>query len=107
MDTYMMKSPIYYAVEVKGKKAILKNGTDSYYVLENDDEIDEFAKKCNMDWFWNMRTGGLSFEDKSLMLKRPEYVQIGDVVVAYDDWGTWRVQTWTSEEFEKKFTKVD
>ena len=109
MNTYMLKSPIYYAVGVKGSEVFLESGKDSYYVLENDDEIDEFAKKFNMDWHWNMRKGILSFEDKStgVKLNRPEHVQIGDVVVAYNDWETWRVQTWTSEEFEKKFIKVD
>ena len=50
IPTYMMKSPTYYAVEVKGRKAFWKNGKDFYYVLENEDEIDEFAKKFNMDW---------------------------------------------------------
>lgn len=109
MNTYMMKSPTYYAVEVKGSQVFWKDGKDFYYVLENEDEIDEFAKKFNMDWYWNMRTGVLSFEDKSkgVKLNRPEYVKIGDVVVAYDDWEIWRVQVWTSEEFEKKFIKVD
>jgi len=108
IGTYMMKSPIYYAVGVKGSQVFWKNGTDSYYVLENEDEIDEFAKKFNMDWHWNMRTGVLSFEDKSegVKINRPEYVEIGDVVVAYYDWDKWRVYVWTSEDFEKKFIKV-
>ena len=67
MNTYMMKSPVYYAVSIQG------------------------------------------FKDKSegVKLNRPEHVQIGHVVVAYDDWGTWRVEVWSSEEFEKKFIKVD
>ena len=92
-----------------GRQEFLKNGKDFYYVLENEDEIDEFAKKFNMDWYWNMRKGILSFKDKSegVKLNRPEYVQIGDVVVAYNDWEKWRVDVWTSEEFEKKFIKVD
>ena len=102
MTIYMKKSSIYYAIFIQGFKD--KNG----WYLSNEDEIDEFAKKFNMDWHWNMRTGVLSFEDKSkgVKLNRPEHVQIGDVVVAYDDWGTWRVYAWTSEEFEKKFIKV-
>ena len=58
-----------------------------------------------------MRTGVLSFKDnksKGVNLNRPEYVKIGDVVVAYDDWERHAVvQVWTSEEFEKKFIKVD
>ena len=109
MNTYMMKSPTYYAVKVKGSQVFWKNGKDSYYVLENEDEIDEFAKKFNMDWHWNMRTGILSFEDKSngVKINRPEHVQIGDVVVAYNDWETWRVDVWTSEEFEEKFIKIN
>ena len=55
-----------------------------------------------------MRIGVLSFYDKSkgVKLDRPEYVQIGDVVMAYDDYGTWRVYNYISEEFEKKFIKV-
>lgn len=103
MNTYMMKSPIYYAVSIQGYQN--KFG----WYLSNEDEIDKFAKKFNMDWHWNMRTGVLSFEDKSKGIKilRPEYVKIGDVVAAYDDWETWRVHVWTSEEFEKKFIKVD
>ena len=102
MNTYIMKSPIYYAVSIQGYPY------DSAWHLSNEDEIDEFAKKFNMDWHWNMRTGVLSFKDKSegIKLKRPEHVQIGDVVVAYDDCGTWRVYNYTSEEFEKKFIKV-
>ena len=103
MNTYMMKSPTYYAVSIQG----YQNKFGWYLCAETEDELMEFAKKFNMDWSWNMRTGVLSFKDKSLMLKRPEYVQNGDVVVAYDDWETWRVNVWTSEEFEKKFTKVD
>ena len=99
MNTYIMKSPIYYAVSIQGYPY------DSAWHLSNEDEIDEFAKKFNMDWRWNMRTGVLSFYDKSkgVKLDRPEYVQIGDVVMAYDDCGTWRVYTWSYEDFEKKF----
>lgn len=102
MNTYIMKSPIYYAIFIHGF-----NDKDAWY-LSNEDEIDEFARKFNMDWRWNMRTGVLSFKDKSegMKLKRPEHVQIEDVVVAYDDWGTWRVDNYTSEEFKKKFIKV-
>ena len=109
MHTYMMKSPTYYAVKVKGRQEFWKNGKDFYYVLENEDEIDEFAKKFNMDWNWNMKKGILSFKDKSegVKLNRPEYVQIGDVVAAYNDWEKWRVEVWTSEDFEKKFIKID
>lgn len=105
MDTYMMKSPIYYAVSIQG----FHNEFGWYLWSETEDEIDKFAKKFNMDWHWNMRTGVLSFEDKSkgVKLNRPEHVQIGDVVVAYDDWGTWRVYVWTSENFEKSFIKVN
>lgn len=103
MNTYMMKSPIYYIIVIQGFKD--KNG----WYLSNEDEIDEFSRKFNMDWSWNMRKGVLSFKDKSegMKLNRPEHVQLGDVVGAYDDWGTWRVQVWTSEEFDKKFIKVD
>ena len=103
MNTYTMKSPIYHGIHIQGFKD--KNG----WYLSNEDEIDEFARKFNMTWSWNMRKGVLSFKDKSegVKLKRPEYVQIGDVVVAYDDWGTWRVDVWTSEDFKKKFIKVD
>ena len=102
MNTYIMKSPIYYAIHIQGF-----NDKDVWY-LSNEDEIDEFAQKFNMDWHWNMRTGVLSFYDKSkgVKLDRPEYVQIGDVVMAYDDCGTWRVYTWSYEDFEKKFIKV-
>ena len=103
MNTYMMKSPIYHAIFIQGFKD--KNG----WYLSNEDEIDEFARKFNMDWSWNARKGVLSFKDKSegVKLNRPEHVQLGDVVVAYDDWETWRVQVWASEEFDKKFIKVD
>ena len=99
MNKYIMKSPIYYAVSIQGCHD--NNG----WHLSNEDEIDEFAKKFNMDWRWNMRTGVLSFYDKSkgVKLDRPEYVQIGNVVMAYDDCGTWRVYTWSYEDFEKKF----
>ena len=102
MNKYIMKSLIYYAVSIQGCHD--NNG----WHLSNEDEIDEFAKKFNMDWRWNMRTGVLSFYDKSkgVKLDRPEYVQIGDVVMAYDDCGTWRVYTWSYEDFEKKFIKV-
>jgi len=105
MNTYMMKSPIYYAIFIQGFKD--KNG----WYLSNEEEIDEFARKFNMTWSWNMRKGVLSFKDKSEGVKRvkPEYVQIGDVVTAYDDWerGTCYAQVWTSKEFDKKFIKVD
>lgn len=103
MNTYMKKSPIYHTIFIQGFKD--KNG----WYLSNEDEIDEFAKKFDMDWHWNMRKGILSFEDmsKGVKLNRPEYVKIGDVVVGYDDWGTWRVDVWTSEEFEKNFIRVD
>ena len=99
MNKYIMKSPIYYAVSIQGCHD--NNG----WHISNEDEIDEFAKKFNMDWHWNMRTRVLSFYDKSkgVKLDRPEYVQIGDVVMAYDDCGTWRVYTWSYEDFEKKF----
>lgn len=102
MNTYIIKSPIYYAVSIQGYPY------DSAWHLSNEDEIDEFAKKFNMDWHWNMRKGILSFKDKSegIKLKRPEHVQIGNVVVAYNDWDIWRVYNYTSEEFEKKFIKV-
>ena len=108
MNKYMKKSLTYYAVEVKGQQEFWKNGKD-FYVLENEDEIDEFAKKFNMDWHWNMGKGVLSFEDKSegKKLNRPEYVLIGDVVVAYYDWDKWCVQVWTFEDFERNFIKVD
>jgi hypothetical protein len=103
MNTYMKKSPIYHTIFIQGFKD--KNG----WYLSNEDEIDEFANKFNMDWSWNARKGVLSFTDKSegVKLIRPKQVQIGDVIVAYDDWGTWRVEVWTSEEFEKKFIKMD
>lgn len=107
MNTYMMKSPTYYAVSIQG----FQNKFGWYLCGETEDELMEFAKKFNMDWSWNMRTGVLSFKDKSDGVKRvmPEYVQIGDVVTAYDDWGrgTCYIQVWTSEEFDKKFIKVD
>ena len=105
MELYMKKSPIYHTIFIQGFKD--KNGW--YLCDETEDEIDEFASKFNMDWSWNARKGVLSFKDKSegVKLNRPEHVQLGDVVVAYDDWGTWRVQVWTSEEFDKKFIKVD
>ena len=105
MNTYMMKSPTYYAVSIQG----YQNKFGWYLCAETEDELMEFARKFNMDWSWNMRKGVLSFKDKSegVKLHRPEHVQIGDVVVAYDDWGKWRVQVWTSEEFDKKFIKVD
>ena len=62
-----------------------------------------------MDWSWNARKGVLSFKDKSegVKLNRPEHVQLGDVVVAYDDWGKWRVDLWDLEEFEKQFIGVN
>lgn len=103
MNTYMMKSPVYYAVSIQGFK------DKNRWHLSNKNEIDEFAKKFNMYWYWNIKEGVLSFRDKSdgVKLNRPEHVQIGHVVVAYDDWGTWRVEVWSSEEFEKKFIKVD
>lgn len=105
MNTYMMKSPIYYAVSIQG----LLDKYGWYLCDETENELDEFAKMVNADWSWNMRTGVLSFRDRSegVKLNRPEHVKIGDVVVAYDDWGKWRVDVWTSEEFEKKFIKVD
>lgn len=103
MTLYMKKSPIYYTISIQGFKD--KDG----WHLSNKDEIDEFAKKFNMYWYWNIRNGVLSFRDKSegIKLNRPEGVQIGDVVVAYDDWETWRVYAWASEEFEKQFVKVE
>ena len=103
MNTYMKKSPIYYAIVIQG----FQNKFGWY--LSNEDEIDEFAKKFNMDWDWDSKNEVLSFSDKSkgIKLNRPEHVQIGDVVVAYDDWGTWRVDVWTSDEFEKNFIRVD
>ena len=101
MNTYMMRSPIYYAIFIQGFK------DDNWWHLSNRSEIDEFAKKFNMYWYWNIKDGVLSFSDKSegLKLVRPEHVQIGDVVVAYDDWDTWRVQVWNKDEFDKKFVK--
>lgn len=103
MNTYMKKSPIYHTIFIQG----FQNKFGWY--LSNEDEIDEFAKKFNMDWSWNMRKGVLSFKDKSegVKLNRPEYVQIGDVVVAYNDWEKWRVDVWTSEDFDKNFIKID
>ena len=85
MNTYMMKSPIYYAVSIQG----YQNKFGWYLCDETEDELIEFAKMVNADWTWNMRTGVLSFKDKSegVKLNRPEHVKIGDVVVAYDDWG--------------------
>ena len=105
MNTYMKKSPIYYAVSIQG----FEDKYGWYLCDETEDELIEFAKMVNADWSWNMRTGVLSFKDKSegVKLNRPEHVQIGDVVVAYNDWEKWRVDVWTSEEFEKKFIKVD
>ena len=102
MNTYKMKSPIYYTIFIQGSKG--KNG----WYLSNEDEIDEFAKKFNMDWYWNMRKGILSFKDKSegVKLLRPEYVKIGDVVAAYDDCGTWRVDLWDLEAFENNFISI-
>ena len=102
MDTYMRRSPIYYAVRIQGS-------TNEFgWQLSNGDEIDEFAKKFNMEWEWNSNSGVLSFKDKSkgVKLNRPEHVLIGDVVVAYDDWGTWRVYECTSEDFEKIFIGI-
>ena len=103
MTLYMKKSPIYYTIFIQGFKD--KNG----WYLSNEDEIDEFAKKFNMDWHWNMRHGVLDFKDKSerVTLNRPWNVKIGQVVVAYDDWGTWRVDLWDLEEFEKQFIRVN
>lgn len=51
-----------------------------------------------MDWHWDSKNGVISFYDKSdgIKLNRPEHVQIGDVVVAYDDWGTWHVYDYDS-----------
>ena len=47
MDTYMRRSPIYYAVRIQGY-------TNEFgWQLSNGDEIDEFAKKFNMEWEWN------------------------------------------------------
>ena len=105
MNTYMMKSPLYYAVSIQG----YQNKFGWYLCPETEDELMEFAKKFNMDWHWNMRKGILSFNDKSegVKINRPEHVKIGEVVVAYNDWETWRVEVWTFEEFEKKFIKVD
>ena len=103
MTLYMKKSPIYYTIFIQGFKD--KNG----WYLSNEDEIDEFAKKFNMDWHWNMRHGVLDFKDKSegVTLNRPWNVKIGQVVVAYDDWGTWRVDLWDLEAFEKQFIGVN
>jgi hypothetical protein len=104
MHTYMKKSPVYYAVSIQG----FEDKYGWYLCDETEDELIEFAKMVNADWSWNMRTGVLSFKDKSegVKLNRPERVKIGDVVVAYNDWEKWRVDVWTSEEFEKKFIKV-
>ena len=108
MTLYMKKSPIYYVIHIQGFK------NEFGWYLSNEDEIDEFAKKFDMDWHWNMRTGVLSFEDKSkrVKLNRPEHVQIGDVVAAYDEGGSWCggiwwVHVWTSEEFEKQFIRIE
>ena len=105
MNTYMKKSPIYYALSIQG----FEDKYGWYLCDETEDELMDFAKMVNADWSWNMRTGVLSFKDKSegVKLNRPEHVKIGDVVVAYNDWDKWRVYVWTSEEFEKKFIKVD
>ena len=102
MNTYMMKSPVYYAVSIQG----CQNKFGWY--LTNEDEIDEFASKFDMHWSWNARRGILTFKDigYGVSLKRPNFVKIGDAVTAYDDLGIWRVQVWTSEELEKKFIKV-
>ena len=102
MNTYVMKSPTYYAVHIQGSKD--KVGC----VLFNEDEILDFAEKFHMSTKWNARKGILSFsftDDNPSYC--PEYVKIGDVVVAYDDGGIWMVEVWDSEEFERKFTKFD
>ena len=56
-----------------------------------------------------MRKGVLDFKDKceGVKLNRPWNVKIGDVVVAYDDGGTLRIDLWYLDEFEKQFVKVD
>ena len=102
MNTYMKKSPIYHVIHIQGFQ------NEFGWYLSNEDEIDEFAKKFNMDWHWNMRKGVLDFTDKGgeTTLNRPWNVKIGQVVVAYDDCGTWREELWDLEEFEKKFIKV-
>ena len=103
MDIYMKKSPVYYTIFIQGFKD--KNG----WYLTNEDEIDEFAKKFNMDWHWNMRKGVLDFKNKSeeVKLNRPWNVKLGQVVVAYDDWGTLRVDLWDLDEFEKQFIGIN
>jgi len=105
MHTYMKKSPVYYAVSIQG----FHNKFGWYLCNETEVELVEFAKMVNASWAWNMKTGVLSFKDKSegVKLNRPEHVKIGDVVVAYNDWEKWRVDVWTSEDFEKKFIKLE
>ena len=105
MNTYMMKSPVYYAVPIQG----FQDKYGWYLCDETEDELIDFAKMVNADIHWNMRTGVLSFTDKSegVKLNRPEHVKIGQVVVAYDDCGTWQVDLWDLDEFEKKFIKVN
>lgn len=92
MNKYMMKSPVYYVVSIQGCH------DNSMWNLSNKDEIDEFANKFNMDWHWDSKNGVISFKDKSegIKLNRPEHVQIGGVVVAYDDWETWHVYSYDS-----------
>ena len=103
MNTYMKKSQIHYAIRIHG------HTNEFGWQLSNGDEIDEFAKKFNMDWDWNSKNGVLSLVDKSkeLNINRPEHVHIGDVVVAYDDCGTWRVYDCAYECFEKNFIRVE
>ena len=105
MNTYMKKSPIYHAIVIRG----YQNKFGWYLCAETEDELMEFAKKFNMDWSWNMRKGVLDFKDKceGVKLNRPWNVKIGDVVVAYDDGGTLRIDLWYLDEFEKQFVKVD
>ena len=102
MNTYVMKSPTYYAIHVQGSK------NEVCYFLSNEDEICDFAEKFHMRVKWNMRKGILSFSfTDGNPSYCPEYIRIGDVVVAYDDGGTWKVEVWDSEEFGRKFTRTD
>lgn len=112
MDSYYMKSPVYYAVQVKGRKVFQNNGY-FYYVLENEDEVDEFSKTFDIDWSWNMKKGELSFKykGKGVPLARPTDIGIGNVVTVYDDWsiydnwGELQFNVWTEDEFNEKFHK--
>lgn len=110
IGTYQMRGPTYYAVEIRGRKVFLQDKKDFYCVLENEDEIDEFAKKFDSDWSWNMRTGRISFRDNRegvVPYVRPTNVDMGTVITVHDDWGAWRFNLWDKDEFDKKFRKAD